>query len=117
MGGGSYNFEKIPELVKAHKLSIDIVDEAVRRQLRAKFKLGLFENPFPGVPESEYKKIINTPESVKLARQLDGESIVLLENHENVLPLKKSANIAVIGPMAHGFVNVGLLLSSRLPAC
>ena len=44
--------------------------------------------------------------AVGLARQLDAESIVLLENHNNVLPLKKDANIAVIGPMAHGYMNV-----------
>jgi len=106
MGGGSFNFEKIPEMVKNKKLPIGVVDEAVSRVLRAKFDLGLFENPFTGVPEEEQSKYINTAESIKLARQLDAESIVLLENHDNVLPLKKDANIAVIGPMAHGFMNV-----------
>ncbi|RYP12024.1 hypothetical protein DL767_011530 [Monosporascus sp. MG133] len=107
MGGGSYNFEKIPEMVEAGELSIEVVDEAVARQLRAKFEAGLFENPFPGVPEEEQANYINTPEFIELARQLDAESIVLLENHENVLPLKKDANIAVIGPMAHGYMNYG----------
>jgi beta-glucosidase len=108
MGGGSYNYEKIPEMVNAGKLSIDIVDEAVRRQLRAKFTIGLFENPYTAVPADEQANYINTPETIALARQLDAESIVLLENHENVLPLKKDANIAVIGPMAHGYMNVRL---------
>ncbi|KAI1166246.1 glycoside hydrolase superfamily [Nemania serpens] len=107
MGGGSYNFEKIPEMVAAGKLSIKVVDEAVSRVLRAKFEAGMFETPFTGVPEREQSKHIHTPQIVKLARQLDAESIVLLENHNNVLPLKKNANIAVIGPMAHGFVNYG----------
>ncbi|KAI8631065.1 glycoside hydrolase family 3 protein [Xylariaceae sp. FL1651] len=107
MGGGSYNYEKIPEMVKAGTLSIDVVDEAVKRLLRAKFETGMFENPFPAVPEDEQSKYINTPEIVELARQLDAESIVLLENHNNVLPLKKDANIAVIGPMAHGYMNYG----------
>ncbi|KAI1388019.1 glycoside hydrolase family 3 protein [Hypoxylon trugodes] len=107
MGGGSFNFEKIPELVESGKLPIDIVDEAVSRLLRAKFEAGLFESPFTGVSEAEQAKYINTPEAVELARQLDAESIVLLENHENVLPLKKDVNIVVIGPMAHGFVNYG----------
>jgi beta-glucosidase len=106
MGGGSYNFEKIPEMVKAKTLSARVVDEAVSRLLRAKFEAGLFETPFTAVPENEQSKYINTPEAVQLARQLDSESIVLLENHNNVLPLKKDANIAVIGPMAHGFMNV-----------
>ncbi|KAI1369789.1 glycoside hydrolase family 3 protein [Xylaria arbuscula] len=107
MGGGSYNFEKIPEMVEAGTLSIDVVDEAVSRVLRAKFEAGMFETPFTGVAEEEQSAYIHTPEIVALARQLDSESIVLLENHNNVLPLKKDANIAVIGPMAHGFMNYG----------
>lgn len=106
MGGGSFNFEKIPEMVNSGKLSTEVVDEAVSRQLRAKFEAGLFENPFPGVSDEDQSKYINTPEIVELARELDAESIVLLEYHGNVLPLKKYANIAVIGPMAHGFMNV-----------
>ncbi|KAI2468205.1 glycoside hydrolase family 3 protein [Annulohypoxylon bovei var. microspora] len=107
MGGGSFNFEKIPEMVESGKLSIDVVDEAVSRQLRAKFEIGLFENPFTGVAQEDQAKYINTPETIELARQLDEESIVLLENHDNILPLKKDANIAVIGPMAHGYMNYG----------
>ncbi|KAI0830040.1 glycoside hydrolase family 3 protein [Hypoxylon sp. FL0890] len=94
MGGGSFNFEKIPEMVESGKLSIDIVNQAVSRQLRAKFEAGLFENPFTGVSEEDQVKYIHTPEVIELARQLDAESIVLLENHGNVLPLKKDANIA-----------------------
>jgi beta-glucosidase len=83
-----------------------IVDTAVSRVLRAKFAMGLFENPSPGAPPEEWGNLIHTKESVDIARQLDKESIVLLENHGNVLPLKKSGDIAVIGPMAHGFMNV-----------
>ncbi|KAI0129575.1 glycoside hydrolase superfamily [Xylariales sp. AK1849] len=107
MGGGSFNYEKIPEMVASGALSIDIVDEAVRRQLRAKFTIGLFERPYAGVPVDEQANYINTPETIALARELDAESIVLLENHEAVLPLSKDANIAVIGPMAHGYMNYG----------
>ncbi|KAK4184891.1 glycoside hydrolase [Podospora australis] len=107
MGGGSYSFEKIPELVAAKRISVKEVDQAVARVLRAKFELGLFENPFPALKESEVPKAIHTKEHVALAQKLDEESIVLLENHNNVLPLSKTANIAVIGPMAHGFVNYG----------
>ncbi|KAI2617819.1 glycoside hydrolase family 3 protein [Hypoxylon sp. NC1633] len=107
MGGGSYNFEKIPNMIESGRLPIDVVDEAVSRQLRAKFEVGLFENPFTGVSEEEQSGYINTPEIIELARQLDTESIVLLENHDNVLPLKKDASIAVIGPMAHGYMNYG----------
>ncbi|KAI0201551.1 glycoside hydrolase family 3 protein [Astrocystis sublimbata] len=107
MGGGSFSFEKIPEMVEAGKLSTEVVDEAVSRALRAKFEAGLFETPFTGVREQEQSEYMHTPEIVALARQLDAESIVLLENHDKILPLAKDANVAVIGPMAHGFMNYG----------
>jgi beta-glucosidase len=107
MGGGSYNYEKIPDMVKAGKLSEKVVDQAVSRVLRTKFDMGLFEKPYLGVPENKLKDVIRTPEAIQLARDLDAESIVLLENHNNVLPLKKDAKVAVIGPMAHGYMNYG----------
>ena len=102
------NFQKIPELVQSGKLDMKDLDTAVRRLVRAKFEMGLFENPYPGAPENKWDKLIHSPEAVKLARDLDKESIVLLENHDDILPLKKSGNIAVIGPMAHGVMNVSL---------
>jgi beta-glucosidase len=107
MGGGSYSFETIPELVKAKKISLDEVDTAVSRILRAKFSLGLFENPYPNLPESKVPSAIHTKAHIALSQKLDEESIVLLENHNNVLPLSPTASIAVIGPMAHGFMNYG----------
>lgn len=111
MGGGSFNFANIPELVKAGKLDIEVVNTAVSRQLRAKFALGLFENPYSGLGASNGTDMTMSfprkAESVKVARQLDAESIVLLENKKQTLPLKKDANIAVIGPMAD-FVNVSI---------
>ncbi len=107
MGGGSYNYENIPALVHSGRLSQDIVDTAVSRLLRAKFAMGLFEHPYLAVPASETASKIHTPENIALARQLDAESIVLLENHDNILPLSKKTNIAVIGPMGHGYMNYG----------
>jgi beta-glucosidase len=106
MGGGSYNFEMIPELVEAGKLDIEIVDRAVARQLRTKFVMGLFENPYQGIPLDTTDTVIHTEENVALARKLEAESIVLLENKDHTLPLSKSANIAVIGPMANS-TNLG----------
>ena len=100
------NFESIPDLVDAGTLDIEVVDTAVERLLRAKFEMGLFEQPYRGLPEDEQDSVIHTEDAVKLARELDRESIVLLENHNSTLPLDKSANIAVIGPMAHGYMNV-----------
>ncbi|KAL4980160.1 glycoside hydrolase superfamily [Aspergillus desertorum] len=107
MGGGSFNFRTIPQLVQSGQLDIETVDTAVSRVLRAKFALGLFENPYPAAPKEEWDNLIHTEEAVNLARELDKESIVLLENHDNILPLKKTGDIAVIGPMAHGFMNYG----------
>jgi beta-glucosidase len=109
MGGGHYSFETIPDLIKSKKLNMKTLDKAVGRVLRAKFAQGLFEKPYSGVPDDEIHDYLNTKEHKKLAQQLDAESIVLLENHENILPLKKDANVAVIGPMAHGYVNVSCL--------
>jgi beta-glucosidase len=106
MGGGSYNYETIPQLVKDGKLDIAVVDRAVTRQLRAKFEMGLFENPYQGVSANATKAIIHTEESVQLARKLEAESIVLLENKNNTLPLPKTAKVAVIGPMAN-ITNLG----------
>ncbi|GAB1317722.1 beta-glucosidase [Madurella fahalii] len=107
MGGGSYSFELIPELVASGKLEEEVVNRAVSRVLRAKLELGLFETPFSGLPIAEANKVIHAPDHVALAKKLDEESIVLLENHNNILPLPKDASIAVIGPMAHGFMNYG----------
>ncbi|KAH7367566.1 beta-glucosidase [Plectosphaerella cucumerina] len=107
MGGGKYSFEHIPELVEAGKLSLADVDKAVSRVLRAKFTAGLFEHPYTAVDEDEHWDYINTKEHKALAREIDAESIVLLENRENILPLRKDAKVAVIGPMAHGYVNYG----------
>ncbi|KAJ5191759.1 uncharacterized protein N7498_010744 [Penicillium cinerascens] len=107
MGGGSFNFQKIPELVKSGKLNISVVDNAVSKLLRAKFEMGLFEDPYPAAPENQWHSLINNAEAKQVARDLDRESIILLENHNETLPLKKSGSIAVIGPMAYGFMNYG----------
>ncbi|KAK4120451.1 glycoside hydrolase family 3 protein [Parathielavia appendiculata] len=107
MGGGSYSFQEIPALVASGKIKEKLVDTAVSRVLKAKFELGLFETPFPGLPSEEANKVIHAADHVALAQKLDAESIVLLENHNNVLPLRKDASVAVIGPMAHGFMNYG----------
>ncbi|OAK93638.1 glycoside hydrolase [Phaeosphaeriaceae sp. SRC1lsM3a] len=106
MGGGSYNYETIPALVKQGKLGVDIVDRAVSRQLRAKFEMGLFENPYHGVSSNATISIVHTDEHVQLARKIEAESIVLLENKNSTLPLSRSAKVAVIGPMAN-ITNLG----------
>jgi beta-glucosidase len=106
MGGGSYNYETIPQLVQEGKIDIAVVDRAVSRQLRAKFEMGLFENPYLGVTYNATKAIVHTEEHVQLARKIETESIILLENKNSTLPLSKSSKIAVIGPMAN-ITNLG----------
>ena len=106
MGGGSFNFQKIPKLVESGKLDIGTVNTAVSRLLRAKFTMGLFENPYTGVPANKTASLIHTNSSLEVARRLDAESIVLLENHNKTLPLSRSANVAVIGQIADRFINV-----------
>jgi beta-glucosidase len=88
----------IPELVKSGKLPESVVDEAVRRVLRVKIKAGLFEHPYadPGREKTE----ILTPESLQTERKMAQESMVLLQNNNDLLPLKKEQTVAVIGPLA-----------------
>ncbi|PMD46914.1 glycoside hydrolase family 3 protein [Hyaloscypha variabilis F] len=106
LGTRSPSYTKIPSLVKSGKLNIKIVDTAVSRILRAKFALGLFENPYMGSAD-QISLVVHAPEHVALARKIDTESIVLLENHHQILPLSKTVKVAVIGPMAHGYMNYG----------
>ncbi|KAK5133586.1 hypothetical protein LTR08_007534 [Meristemomyces frigidus] len=107
MGGGSFNYRAIPSLVAANRLPLAAVDTAVSRVLRTKFHLGLFEQPYQIAPKAEWNNIINTPAAKQLAREIDRDSIVLLKNEQATLPISKSAKVAVIGPMADGFVNYG----------
>ncbi len=96
MADGAYT--NIPELVKSGKLPKSVVDEAVRRVLRVKYKAGLFEHPYSDA--NREKTDILTRESLQVARNLAQESLVLVQNRGDVLPLSKSQTVAVIGPLA-----------------
>ncbi len=88
-----------PELLKQNKLSSATIDEAVRRILRIKFRLGLFDRPY--TDEAREPNALLRPESVRLAREIAGRSMVLLKNERETLPLNKNlGSIAVIGPLA-----------------
>lgn len=91
----------VPELIKENKVSMQVLDEAVRRILRVKFEMGLFDNPYRNCnPELEKTQVL-TAENRKAALDVARKSIVLLKNENNVLPLKKNVKtIAVIGPLA-----------------
>jgi beta-glucosidase len=83
---------------------MSVLDEAVRRVLRIKFEAGLFENPYTD-PQRERSDFL-TAESVRLARKMAQESMVLLKNQNDLLPLDKTTRtIAVIGPLANDKAN------------
>jgi beta-glucosidase len=99
MADGAYG-KQLGPLVDSGKVPMSVLDEAVRRVLRVKFQAGLFENPYTD-PQREAKDILTT-ENVQLARKMAQESIVLLKNQSNLLPLDKNTKtIAVIGPLAN----------------
>lgn len=100
----------LAQLVKENKISIELIDEAVKRILHKKFELGLFDNPFRYSDVERQKKQMNNPEHTRIAREVASKSIVLLKNEKGILPLSKELKtIAFIGPMVkpkranHGF--------------
>lgn len=88
------------------KVSEDDINRACRFVLEAKYRLGLFEDPFKYCNEDRAKKEILTVEHLKLAREAAGKSFVLLKNENNSLPLKKQGTVAVIGPLANSGANM-----------
>lgn len=88
------------------KITMAEIDTAVRRILEAKYKLGLFENPYKYNDVKREKKDIYTPEHRAEARRLATESFVLLKNENNLLPIEKKGKIALIGPMGDSRKNM-----------
>lgn len=93
-------FDNIPQAVADGRISESALDEAVRRVLRAKIRLGLFESPY--AEEEHTASVLAAPEHRELAKTVAEESIVLLKNDDLALPLDSSAlgRIAVIGQLA-----------------
>ncbi len=83
------------------KVTMAEIDMACRRILEAKYKLGLFKDPYKYMDASRPKKEIFTNENRAIARKIASESFVLLKNEKNTLPLKKQGTIAVVGPLAN----------------
>ena len=89
----------LADAVREGKLQEAVVDSSVRRILRAKYALGLFDRPF--VDESREAAVTMTPEHLQAARRVAQKSIVLMKNDGNLLPLAKNVKtLAVIGPLA-----------------
>lgn len=99
----------LAQLVKEGRVSIDLVDDAVRRILRKKFELGLFDDPYKYSDPKREEKALNNPEHRKAAREMAEKSIVLLKNENQTLPISKSVKtIAFIGPMVKEYkANMG----------
>ncbi len=91
----------LSQALKEGKVTQDEIDQACRRVLEAKYKLGLFDKPFQYFDKKRAEKVILSEEHLGVAREIAERSIVLLKNDNHILPLKKSGTIAVIGPLAH----------------
>tara|TARA_R110002050_G_scaffold1281_3_gene9245 strand:- start:60235 stop:62499 length:2265 start_codon:yes stop_codon:yes gene_type:complete len=98
----SYVYVKyLEELVKDGKVDIALIDDAVKRILKVKFELGLFDDPYKYCDEEREKEVIGSQENNEAVLDVAKKSIVLLKNEGQLLPLqKKGLNIAVIGALA-----------------
>lgn len=92
--------------LKEGKVSEEAINTACRRILEAKYKLGLFDDPYRYLNPKRAKKEIYTPEHRKASRDLATETFVLLKNDGNILPLQKKGRIALIGPMGNTNTNM-----------
>ncbi|HRZ96177.1 MAG TPA: beta-glucosidase BglX [Paludibacter sp.] len=81
-------------------VDVKLIDDAVRRVLRVKFMLGLFDDPYKYCNPTREKRLIYAPEHLNAALDVAKKSIVLLKNENQVLPLRKGEKIAVIGELA-----------------
>lgn len=89
----------LKQLVTDKKVDVKLIDDAVRRILRKKFELGLFEDPYRFIDPSRERTMLNRPENLALARDMAAKTIVLLKNEKRLLPLKKATKIGLIGPL------------------
>lgn len=97
--------ENFNVLLAEKKISMTAINQAVSRVLKVKFDLGLFDNPYTEVIDESLRYL--QPQSKKLAADLAAESMVLLKNNNNILPLRKEIKkIALIGPMAKDKDNI-----------
>ena len=92
--------------LKEGKVTMAEIDKACRRSLEAKYKLGLFDDPYKYCDASRVKKDIFTAENRAVARKIATETFVLLKNENNLLPLQRKGKIALVGPLANTKANM-----------
>ena len=90
----------LADAVREGRCSKKAVDQACRRILEAKYRLGLFDDPYRYCDPTRREQVVLSPEHRAEARRIAGESMVLLKNENNLLPLRKKGTIALIGPLA-----------------
>ncbi|MBV6646248.1 MAG: glycoside hydrolase family 3 C-terminal domain-containing protein [Cyclobacteriaceae bacterium] len=94
--------DHLEQLVSSGAVDPKLVDDAVRRVLKYKYELGLFEDPFRYLDSARMTKTLMQPAFLEAARDLARKSLVLLKNEQKLLPLdNQSRKIALIGPLAH----------------
>ena len=97
---------ELTKLVEENKVDVALIDDAVRRVLRVKFELGLFDDPYRYCDPIREKEVINSQKNHDIVLDVAKKSIVLLKNENQLLPLKKEGQkIALIGALAAGYNN------------
>lgn len=102
----SEGLSTVGKSLKEGKVTLAEINQACRRVLEAKYKLGLFDDPYKYCDVNRAKTEIYTAEHRAIARKTASESFVLLKNANNTLPLKKEGTIAVVGPLADTRSNI-----------
>ena len=96
----------LKQSISEGKVTEQTVTEAARRILEAKYDLGLFDDPYKYTDSKRAQKEVFSPKNLEAAKTISSQSMVLLKNDKQVLPLKKSGTVAVIGPLADNAMNM-----------
>ena len=96
----------IKKSLETGRIAKSDIEQGCRRILEAKYKLGLFADPFRYCDDNRAKTEIFTPENLDISRKIAAQSLVLLKNNNQILPLKTGGTIAVIGPLADNKQNM-----------
>lgn len=98
---------KAEQLLREGRITMKTIDQSVRRILEAKYRLGLFDDPYRYCRDTLRRdSIILCPDHRAEARRIAAETFVLLKNDNNILPLRRHGKIALIGPMANDRLNL-----------